>query len=94
MEDPVQILWFAVIRRALFDWVMYKDCPRLFQREVARHAGEWIFVPSASLNSFDNACRVVGLDPDATRASILYFKKEAVLDAERLQLPYGAFESL
>ena len=91
MENPVQVLWFAVIRRALFDWVMYKDAQMQHQREVARHAGEWIFVPSTSLNSFDNACRVTGLDPDAVRASILYYKKEAVLAADRLSL--RAFES-
>lgn len=76
-------LLFEVIRRAAFDWVLYRSSTRLLQRQLAQQAYEWLFVeepghPSWSLRiredkvnmSFLAVCEQLDLDPETSRDHI------------------------
>ena len=81
----VRTLWIEVIRRAAFDWVLYKNSQRMPKRLLAQDAYTWLFVENqehpnwairkktdgCTLSSFLGICAALGLDPDAIRTGII-----------------------
>lgn len=79
----VRALMLEIIRRAAYDWVIYRGNKRLSHRKVARDAFIWLFVEGPghpdwverekagwSLFSFLSICAALDFDPDSVRASI------------------------
>lgn len=68
-------LVFAVLRRAIWDFALYKDLPESHaNHQLAVDAAEWLFwdgedmVPAGdSRFTFLLACEVLGLDPEVVR---------------------------
>lgn len=87
MNKPTQsealgcrVLLLEIIRRAAYDWVLYRGSKKLEQRKLARDAYVWLFVEAPghadwqererdgdSLFSFLNICLVLDLDPAEVR---------------------------
>ena len=40
----IRTLWVEVIRRAAFDWVLYKNSRKMTRRQLAQDAYIWLFV--------------------------------------------------
>lgn len=78
----IRTLWAKVIQRAAYDWVTYREHPKLSMRKLAEQAYTWIFEPSAMFNSFNNACRYAGRNPEQVRDRIRHMTKEDVSKAE------------
>jgi hypothetical protein len=89
-------LLLELIRRAAFDWVLYRSSTRLLQRQLAGQAYEWIFIevpghPSWSLRiregktcmSFVAVCESLDLDPDTARAHIRKLTPSHVMSTGR-----------
>lgn len=79
----VRALMLEIIRRASYDWVIYRGNKRLIHRKVAQDAYIWLFVEKPghpdwieraragwSLFSFLSICGALDFDPDAVRVSI------------------------
>jgi hypothetical protein len=89
-------LMLELIRRAAFDWVLYRSSTRLLQRQLADQAFEWLFVeasghPSWALRvreekvstSFLVVCEQLGLDPETSRAHIKKLTPRHVMSVGR-----------
>jgi len=89
-------LMLELIRRAAFDWVLYRSSTRLLQKQLAEQAFEWLFVeapghPSWALRvreekvstSFLVVCEQLGLDPDTSRAHIRKLTPRHVMSVGR-----------
>lgn len=63
----VRALWIKVIIRAVFDWVSYRESPKLLQRKLAESAHFWLFRPNESFNSFENICYYLDMNPENIR---------------------------
>lgn len=79
--EGCRVLLVEIIRRAVFDWVTYRDSTRLEKKIIAQDAHTWLFLEDAShpdwreregmhLFSFLGICDVLGLDPSYTRGAI------------------------
>jgi hypothetical protein len=79
----IRALMLEIIRRAAYDWVIYRGNRRLAHRKVAQDAYIWLFVEAPghpdwverekagwSLFSFLALCAALDFDPDMVRASI------------------------
>lgn len=79
----VRALMLEIIRRAAYDWVIYRGNKRLAHRKVAQDAYIWLFIEKPghpdwverekagwSLLSFIALCGALDFDPDSVRASI------------------------
>ena len=78
-------LWASVMRRAIVDWILYKDHkdPKLSKLGVS--AEEWIFSedpPEKELSTFCALCETMNLPPSLVREKILTMTEE---DARRLR---------
>lgn len=83
-ELGIRTLWVEVIRRAAFDWVLYKNSRKMPKRQLAQDAFFWLFVEGPSspswneriesdgsnITSFIGICEALGLDPDTLRSGI------------------------
>lgn len=72
-------LLLEIIRRASYDWVLYRQSSRLPQKKLAEEAYHWIFVEESGeertkngkhLTGFVAICDLLDLDPDSVRARI------------------------
>ncbi len=80
----VRTLWIEVIRRAAFDWVLYKNSQKMARRQLAQGAFVWLFVEDrdhpnwhervaedgCALSSFVGICEALEFDPEALRDGI------------------------
>lgn len=73
-------LLLEVVRRAIYDWVLYRGSRRLKNKQLAEDAYHWLFVESEDgpdakermkagreLTSFFSICRALDLDPATVR---------------------------
>ncbi len=76
-------LWASVIRRAVVDWVLYKDHEKAKLRSIGKEAEQWLFSEdTASMNSFLPVCGYLNLAPEVVRDRIRNLSEE---DARRLR---------
>jgi len=80
----VRTLWIEVIRRAAFDWVLYRNSNRMSKRKLAQDAFIWLFVEDSNhpnwqlriendgcpITSFIGICDALDLDPEMIREGI------------------------
>jgi len=80
-NDGCRVLLIAIICRAAFDWVTYRDSTRLEKKTLAQDAYTWLFIEEPGhpdwrereglhLFSFLGICDVLGLEPDYMRSRI------------------------
>lgn len=81
----VRALWIKVIIRAVFDWVSYRDSPRLMQKKLAESAALWLFQPSELFNGFENVCYYLDVDPSLVRRWARTMSREQVAKIEHLE---------
>jgi len=76
-------LWASVVRRAVVDWVLYKDHEKMKLRAMGREAETWLFSDDKStMNSFMSVCNYLNLDPEVVRYKVRNLSEE---DARRLR---------
>jgi len=76
-------LLLEVVRRAAYDWVLYRTSQRLQYKKLAEDAYYWLFVEEPghqnwtersmaqkSITSFLSICEVLDLDPEAVRREV------------------------
>jgi hypothetical protein len=86
----------AIIRRAAFDWVLYRDSTRPAQKELADEAYEWLFVETPAhpswrvrrfcrreTTSFLSICELLDLDPERVRAHVRCLTRQRVMSIGR-----------
>ena len=74
VED--KLLWYSVLRRAIFDYALYRDNPKQKVRWV--EADKYIFGTEDREDgglSFDEVCALFGWDPDYIRRLTLQLDK-------------------
>lgn len=78
-----KVLLLEIIRRAAYDWILYRNSRRLENRKLAHDAYTWLFVEEPGhphwrerqedgygVFSFLSICEVLDLDVDTTRARL------------------------
>lgn len=76
-------LLLEIIRRAAYDWVLYRTSRRMLHKKLAEHAYQWLFVEDESdpawkermdnekyITSFIAICTALDLDPESVRKHI------------------------
>jgi hypothetical protein len=81
----VRALWAKVIIRAIFDWICWRDSPRLDKKKVADQAEAWLFEPNEVFNSFDNVCEMLDISPRLVRESARKMSKDHVAKIEHME---------
>jgi hypothetical protein len=89
-------LLLEIIRRASYDWVLYRDSSKLPQRELAHDAYQWLFVEDQgtptwrdrlaedrTFTGFVTICEMLDLDPTQTRATLRKLTIKDVLSVGR-----------
>lgn len=95
----IRALWAKVIIRAIFDWVTYRDSPRLDHQKLADTARTWIFDESELFNSFDSLCKFLDVSPRHIRDRARQMTKEHVFKIEHRErdggprLPYSSMSA-
>lgn len=89
-------LLLEILRRASYDWVLYRDSSKLENKKLAEEAYIWLFEEdenSASykdrikekrtLTAFVTICEIMDMDPDVVRSSIKKLTIKSVLSVGR-----------
>jgi hypothetical protein len=89
-------LLLELIRRAAYDWILYRSSTRLLQKQLAEQAYEWLFLempghPSwvvrenegRAHTSFFAVCDSLDLDPDTARSHIRRLTPRHVMSVGR-----------
>lgn len=89
-------LLLEIVRRAAFDWVLYRTHSKLQQRLLADNAHHWLFQETPEspighqrhaagkvLTGFIAICEAVGVDPDVVRARIRMLTERDIMGAGR-----------
>lgn len=89
-------LLLEIVRRAAFDWVLYRTSSKLHNRMLADNAYHWLFVEEPDtalwaqreqnekeLTGFVSICEAVGVDPDRMRARIRTLTDRDIMGAGR-----------
>lgn len=89
-------LLMAIIRRAAFDWVLYKKTTRMPEQEYASSAETWLFheqpghpdweartQPEDRFMSFLSICEALDLDPRQVRSSIRSLTRKRIMSLGR-----------
>ena len=97
-QDAVgsQALLIEVVKRAAFDWVLYRGSSRLEQKKIAEDAYTWLFLEDENhphweirvkddkvIMSFITICDVFDIDPDSLRRKIRKLDPQRVLVSGR-----------
>lgn len=77
-----KILWIMVIRRAMFDYVLWKDEQDVGKRRDADLVRKWLFEPSNLESSLANLCVALGLDIEMVRRKALELTRDEVKKIE------------
>lgn len=91
-----KMLLLEIVRRAAYDWVLYRTSSRLVQKVLAEQAYTWIFVEAPphrdwnerimegkELTSFSSICLHLDLQPDVVRAYIRRLQPKNVMSVGR-----------
>lgn len=81
----VRALWLKVIIRAMFDWVSYRDSPKLIHKRLADQAHDWLFNQSNVFNGFENICNQIDINPEWVRRKAACMTKSDVAKIEHLE---------
>lgn len=89
-------LLLEMIRRAAYDWVLYRGSRRMLQKSLAEQAYRWLFleVPGSPdwnerqregkhITSFVSVCEGLDLDPEKTRSHIRQLTPKHVMSVGR-----------
>jgi hypothetical protein len=89
-------LLLEVVRRAAFDWVLYRTSSKLVNRQLADSAYNWLFVETPNspmgslrernekeLTSFLAVCAVLDLDPERVRDTARAMTERDIMGAGR-----------
>ncbi len=89
-------LLLEIVRRASYDWVLYRTSSKLVKRMLAENAHHWLFVEDEGtpawaqreqtgkeLTSFVAICEAVGVDPDSVRKRIRLLTERDIMGAGR-----------
>jgi len=89
-------LLLEIVRRAAYDWVLYRGSHRLLHKTLAEHAYHWMFVErdggaewtergrhGKHITSFVGICEGLGLDVDLVRKHIKRLTPKNVLSVGR-----------
>jgi hypothetical protein len=95
--DGCKKLLLEIIRRAAFDWVLYRSSRRLLNQQIAAQAYQWLFVERPgtsewkdrdreheSLTSFESVCACLDLDPNNVRTHLKLLTPKSVVNTGRL----------
>ena len=102
----VRALWVDVIRRAAFDWILYRNSRRLPKRQLAQDAYVWLFVEGPDhpdwcarayydgtvISSFVGICDALGMDPDSIRRGIRKLTPERIKTIGRVPIRRSRYE--
>ena len=78
-------MWAAVVRRAVVDWVLYREHSATKLRKLGQDADKWIFdeeQEQIDLTSFITVCDILNLCPSTVRGRIESLSEE---DARKLR---------
>lgn len=89
-------LLLEVIRRAAYDWVLYRTSRRLFHRKLADQAYQWLFKEQEGhpdwrermqsgkhVTSFLGICTLLDLDPESVRVHVRRLTPKNVMSVGR-----------
>ncbi len=89
-------LLLEIVRRASYDWVLYRTSSKLLKRQLAEDAHRWLFIEEPDsllwqqrqlagkeLTGFVSICEAVGVDPDRVRARIRQLTERDIMGAGR-----------
>jgi len=89
-------LLLEIIRRAAYDWVLYRSSSRLLQHKLAEQAFTWLFKETEAhpdarerndsgkqITSFEAICSALDLDPDAVRTHVRRLTPKNVMSVGR-----------
>ncbi len=89
-------LLLEIIRRAAYDWVLYRTSTRLQQKKLAEHAYNWLFIEDKEtaegrerlesekyITSFIAICEALELDPDSVRTHVKKLTPKNVMSVGR-----------
>lgn len=68
--EAERLLWFKVILRAIYDYVLYKNSKSVSLKRLGEKASKWLFrdyVRNAPFQSFQNICQELDLSTEAIR---------------------------
>jgi hypothetical protein len=83
--EPERLLWFRVILRAAYDYVLYKDSKDSKKRADGEEAYNWLFNwPGDRFNSFESICTELNLSPDKIRDFTLNLPRSKIVKIEFL----------
>lgn len=74
-----KMLWAAVLRRAVFDYVLYKGIRK--HKLIWQRAYQYIFIPDQEYengSSFEEVCELFGWDPDYLRRLTTQLTREDI----------------
>ena len=81
----VKLLWRKVIIRAIYDYVLWRDVPKVRKRHDAQDAARWLFEESDLNNSLEKVCEVADVDPGKIRAYARTATKAEVKKLEHIE---------
>jgi hypothetical protein len=94
--NGTKTLLLEIIRRAAYDWVLYRNSRRMVQRSMAEQAYRWLFVENPGtpdwtirqrdgkhITSFISICEGLDLDPDTARRHIKRLTPRNVMSVGR-----------
>lgn len=89
-------LLLEIVRRAAYDWVLYRTSRRLLHSKLAEHAFHWLFVEKAHdgtwnerleggkyITSFLAICEALELDPESVRTHVRKLTPKNVMSVGR-----------
>jgi len=95
-SSGIQALLLEIIRRAAYDWVLYRDHHKLKPRKLAQEAQTWLFEEcpghpdwverqrsDKEFTSFINICSMLDLDPDKVREHVRTITLRQILSTGR-----------
>lgn len=95
-SSACRALLLEVIRRASYDWVLYRTSSKLPNRLLAESAHHWLFVEEPisatgelrqrngkSLTGFVNICDLLEIDPEKVRAKVRTMTERDIMGAGR-----------
>lgn len=71
-------LWASVLRRAVVDWVLYRNHDNVKYKKIGFHAETWIFSPGteSEISSFESICSMIGVPASFMRRKIRELTEE------------------
>lgn len=82
-STPEQMVWLAVLRRAIYDFVMYRGYDKKTkQYALAVDAAGWIWWDGEEFGTFLFVCSVLGVNPTQMRRRLLTVKREQLAMAD------------